>query len=155
MKKLIEYIDKNIQVLQKALELDNKKWYEQLSIEKILEQKDIKLEFEKNKTYLVIYEGNPIITKILLERAIQTASNLIFTVDDYYLATNTILVGIANKLIKENDIKSFLKIYNNIEENKIFENTNEVDATIFIGDKEDFAYIEAHVKGDLIKIEYI
>ena len=155
MKSFKDYIDKNKFVLEKALQIDNKKWNEQLGIEEILKQEDLDIKLEKDKIYLVIYEGDPIVTKILLEKAIKVSANIIFTLDDYYLATNTIFVGIANKLLEENDLKNLFKIYNNIKEDKIFENTKEVDTTIFIGNKEDFAYIEAHVKGDLIKIEYI
>ena len=155
MKNFIDYIDKNKTVLEKALQIDNKKWNEQLSIEDILKQQDLDIKLEKNKTYLVIYEGDPIITRIILEKAIEASANIIFTIDDYYLATNTIFVGIANKLLEENNLKNLFKIYNNIKEDKIFENTKEVDTTIFIGDKENFAYIDAHVKGDLIKIEYV
>lgn len=155
MKNFKEYIDKNEHVLEKALQIDNKKWNEQLNLEDILKQENLDLRLEKNKTYLVIYEGDPIITRIILEKAIEASANIIFTIDDYYLAINTILVGIANKLLEENDLKNLFKIYNNVKEDKIFENTKQVDTTIFIGDKENFAYMDAHVKGDLIKIEYI
>ncbi len=155
MKSFKDYIDKNKFVLEKALQIDNKKWNEELGIDDILKNEDLEIELEKNKTYLVIYEGDPIVTKILLEKAIDVSANMIFILDDYYLATNTIFLGIANKLLEENNLTNLFKIYNNIKEDKIFENTKEVDTTIFIGDKEDFAYIEAHVKSDLIKIEYI
>lgn len=154
MKSFKEYIDKNNFVLEKALQIDNKKWDAQLEVQDILKQEDLDIKLEKNKTYLVIYEGEPIVTKILLEKAIKESANIIFTLNDYYLATNTILLGIANKLLEENNFKNLFKIYNNIKEDKIFENTKEVDTTIFIGDKEDFAYIEAHVNGKLIKIEF-
>ena len=155
MKSFKDYIEKNKFVLEKALQIDNKKWNERLEIEDILHQEDLDIKLEKDKTYLVIYEGNPILTKILLEKAIQALSNMIFTLDDYYLATNTIFVGIANKLLEENNFKNLFKIYNNIKEDKIFQNTKQVDTTIFIGVKENFDYIEAHVKGNLIKIEYV
>ena len=155
MKSFKDYIDKNKFALEKALQIDNKKWNEELGIDDILKNEDLEIELEKNKTYLVIYEGDPIVTKILLEKAIDVSANMIFILDDYYLATNTIFLGIANKLLEENNLKNLFKIYNNIKEDKMFENTKEVDTTIFIGGKDDFAYIEAHVKGDLIKIEYI
>ena len=155
MKSFEDYIDKNKQVLEKAIQIDNKKWNEKLEIEELFKQEEFNIKLEKNKTYLIIYEGDPIATKMLLENAIKESANIIFTLYDYYLATNTILVGIANKLLEENNIKCFFKIYNNIKEDKIFENTKAVDTTIFIGNKEEFAYMEAHVKGDLIKIEYV
>ena len=155
MKNFQEYIDKNKIVLDKALEIDNIKWNESINFKYIIKNKDLELILKKNKTYLVIYEGEPLITKTILEKAIQISANVIFTINDYYLATNTILVGIANKLLEENNIKCFFKLYNNIKESKIFENTDQVDTTVFIGDKENFDYIEAHVKGNLIKIEYI
>lgn len=155
MKSFKDYIDKNKFVLEKALQIDNKKWNEQLLIEEILKQEYLDITLEKDKTYLIIYEGDPIVTKILLEKAIEVSANIIFTLDDYYLATNTIFVGIANKLLEENNLKNLFKIYNNVKEDKIFENTKQVDTTIFIGNKENFAYMDAHIKGDLIKIEYI
>ena len=155
MVKFEEYLNKNEFVLNQALKIDNKKRNEQITKQDIIKNKNIELILEKNKTYLLIYDGEPIITRIILEKAINVSANIIFTINDYYLATNTILIGIANKLLEENNIKCFFKIYNNVEENKIFENTNEVDATIFVGDKEDFDYIGAHVKGKIIKIEYI
>lgn len=155
MKNFKDYIDKNKQILEKALQIDNQKWNEQIILADILKQEDLDIKLEKNRTYLVIYEGEPILTKILLEKAIEVSANIIFTIDDYYLATNTIFVEIANKLLEENNLKNLFKIYNNIKEEKIFQNTKAVDTTIFIGDKQNFDYIETHVSGDLIKIEYI
>lgn len=154
MKNFQDYIYKNKSVLDRALNIDNIKWEEKLSFEDIIENKNLELTLEKNKTYLVIYEGQPILTKIILEKAIKSSANVIFTINDYYLATNTIILGIANKLIEENNIKCFFRIYNNVKENKIFENTKQVDTTIFIGDKENYDYMRAHVKGNLIKINY-
>ena len=90
----------------------------------------------------------------MLEKRAVKKTALSVILFDYYLATNTILLGIANKLLEENNLKNLFKIYNNIKEDKIFENTKAVDTTIFIGDKEDFAYIDAHVNGKLIKIEF-
>lgn len=155
MKNFEEYLNKNEIVLNQALDIDNRKWNEKINLKDVIKNKNLELVLEKDKTYLVIYEGDPMITKTILKKAIQASANIIFTINDYYLATNTILIGIANKMVQENKVKCFFKLYNNIKENKIFENTNKVDTTIFIGDKENFEYIAAHVKGELIKIEYI
>ena len=99
MKNYIDYINKNKKVIEKTLDIDNKKWEENVNFDDLIKEDKIEVEFEKEKTYLVIYEGQPEITKQLIEKAINTKSNLILTIKYYYLATNTAFVSIANKYI--------------------------------------------------------
>lgn len=155
MKSINDYINKNKHILEKSLEIDNEKWNENLKFEEVLNYSGLEnLVLEKHKTYLVIYDGEPIHTKIIISKALEINANIIFILDDYFLATNSFLTQVANKLIKEKNKKMFIKLYNNIYEEKIFKSTSEVDTTIYIGDERNFEYIQNNVKSNLIKIKY-
>ena len=155
MKSINDYINKNKHILQKSLEIDNETWNENLKFEEVLNCSGLEnLVLEKHKTYLVIYDGEPIHTKIIINKALEVDANIIFILDDYFLATNSFLTQVTNKLIKENNKKIFIKLYNNIYEEKIFKSTSEVDTTIYIGDERNFEYIQNNVKNNLIKIKY-
>ena len=155
MKSINDYINKNKHILEKSLEIDNQKWNENLKFEEVLNYSGLEnLVLEKQKNYLVIYDGEPIHTKIIINKALEVDANIIFILDDYFLATNSFLTQVANKLIKENNKKMFIKLYNNIYEEKIFKSTSEVDTTIYIGDERNFEYIQNNVKNNLIKIKY-
>lgn len=154
MKTFNEYLEKNKEILKQALEIDNSKFKENYKYENIFKQDKFDIELEKNKTYLVIYEGEPEITKFLCEKAIEFDANLILTINDYYLAINTIISGIAMKKIKEEKLNLFIKVYNKIEEEKIVQSSYHVDETIYIGLKEDFKHIEKILNSKLRKIEY-
>ena len=154
MRSYKEYVDKNKIVLQKALDIDNNKWDEKNTLEDIINKEQIKVNFEENKAYLVVYEGQPEITIKLIEEAINSNSSIVFTIKDYYLAINKILIEIANKCILENKKQILFKLYNNINEEKIYEASEISDKTIYIGNKEDFDYIKKNIKGETIFIEY-
>ena len=149
-----EYINKNKIVLQKSLEIDSNKWNEKNTLKDIINKEQIKVNFEENKAYLVIYEGQPEITIKLIEEAINTNSSIVFTIKDYYLATNKILIEIANKYIVENKKRILFKLYNNIDEQKIYEASEISDKTMYIGNKEDFNFIKKNIKSETIFIEY-
>ena len=154
MRSYKEYIDKNKVLLQRALEIDNNKWQEENALGDIVNKEQIKENLEVNKAYLVIYEGQPEITMKLIEEAIDSNSSIVFTIKDYYLAINKILIDIANKCILENKKQILFKLYNNINEEKIYEASEISDKTIYIGNKEDFDYIKKNIKGETIFIEY-
>ena len=155
MKKYEQYLEKNKSLIEKSLEIDNKKWEESFNIEQLFKEEN-KSEYalEKNKAYLVIYEGQPEITNILLKNAILKDSSIVFTIKDYYLATNRILISIANKCIQENKKQVLYKLYNNIDDEKIYEATQNPDETIYVGDKGDFNYIKNNIQGKVRFIEY-
>lgn len=154
MKDFKNYLSKYFNLIDEVLKIDNKKWNENIDINQINEKLDLKIDLEEGKTYLIIYDGNPRLTKFILEQAIRNKSNIVFTIYDYYLATNETLISIAKKYSKDNKINIFLKLYNNIYEDKIFENTRNVDETIYIGEKQEFNFIEANVQSKLTKIEF-
>ena len=154
MRNYKEYIDKNKIALKKAIEIDNNKWEEENTLENIIEKEKIKVNLEKNKAYLIIYEGQPEITMQLLEKAILVNSSIVFTIKDYYLATNKVLISIANKLVQESQKQVLYKLYNNIENEKIYEATQNPDETIYLGNKEDFEYIKNKIHGKVKFIEY-
>ena len=67
MKSINDYINKNKHILEKSLEIDNEKWNENLKFEEVLNYSGLEnLVLEKHKTYLVIYDGEPIHTKIII-----------------------------------------------------------------------------------------
>lgn len=149
-----QYLDKNKKLIEQSLEIDNKKWKENLEFNNLLDKEKIYLTLEKNKAYLVIYEGQTEITIQLLEKAIPINSSIVFTMKDYYLATNKVLISIANKCVQENKKQVLYKLYNNIEDKKIFEATQNPDETIYIGNKDDFNYIKNQIHGKVKFIEY-
>lgn len=154
MKKYKQYLNKNKSLIEQALEIDNKKWKENLDLNKLFKEENLDLNLEKNKAYLVIFEGQPEITYQLLEKAISINSSIVFTIKDYYLAINKLLISIANKQAQENKIQVLYKLYNNIDEEKIYEATQNPDETIYIGDKENFNYIKNNIQGKVRFIKY-
>ena len=89
-----------------------------------------------------------------MENAIPINSSIVFTIKDYYLATNKVLISIANRCIQENKKQVLYKLYNNIEEEKIYEATQNPDETIYIGNEEEFNYIKNNIQGKVRFIEY-
>ena len=155
MKKYVQYLEKNKSLIEQSLEIDNKKWDENFNIDKLFKKENNNnYVLEKNKAYLVIYEGQPEITSKLLENAIPINSSIVFTIKDYYLATNKVLISIANRCIQENKKQVLYKLYNNIEEEKIYEATQNPDETIYIGNEEEFNYIKNNIQGKVRFIEY-
>lgn len=154
MKEYKEYVEKNKAVIEEALKIDNNKWEEKLNYAELLNKEKIKVNFEENKAYLIVYEGQPEITNQLLEKAISKNSSIVFTIKDYYLATNKVLISIANKCINENKSRVLYKLYNNIDEEKIYEASKNPDETIYIGDIEEFNFIRKNIQGKLRFIEY-
>ena len=154
MKEYKEYVEKNKAVIEEALKIDNNKWEEKLNYAELLNKEKIKVNFEENKAYLIVYEGQPEITNQLLEKAISKNSSIVFTIKDYYLATNKVLISIANKCINENKSRVLYKLYNNIDEEKIYEASKNPDETIYIGDVEEFNFIRKNIQGKLRFIEY-
>lgn len=154
MRNYKEYIDKNKIALKKAIEIDNNKWEEENTLENIIEKEKIKVNLEKNKAYLIIYEGQPEITMQLLEKAILVNSSIVFTIKDYYLATNKTLIEIANRYILENKKQILFKLYNNINEDKVYEASEISDKILYIGNKDEFDFIKKNIKGKTIFIEY-
>ena len=154
MKEYKEYVEKNKAVIEEALKIDNNKWEEKLNYAELLNKEEIKVNFEENKAYLIVYEGQPEITNQLLEKAISKNSSIVFTIKDYYLATNKVLISIANKCINENKSRVLYKLYNNIDEEKIYEASKNPDETIYIGDVEEFNFIRKNIQGKLRFIEY-
>lgn len=135
-----EVLRENKNLIEKALVIDNQKWGLEKTFRNIFEIKDV-VKIDKNKNYLIIYEGNIEFTKEICEKAIEKNANVIFTINDEYLATNTLIVRIANEIIKEENKNNFIKIYNNIEEKKIFANSKEFDEVKFIGSSYDYRNI--------------
>lgn len=154
MKDYKQYLEKNKSLIEKSLEIDNSKWNENLSFKKLIEEEKININLERNKAYLVIYEGQPEITIQLLQKSIISNSSMLFTIKDYYLATNKILISIANKCVQENKIKAIHKLYNNIEEERIYKATKKADKTIYIGDIDNFNYIKNNIQSETIFIKY-
>ena len=75
MKYFDEYINKNQKILDKALEIDNNKWNEKTIYNDIYQEKIFEFELEEEKTYLIIYDGDPQVTKSICNKAILSKSN--------------------------------------------------------------------------------
>ncbi len=140
-----EMIIANKNALCKALDLDNEKWGLDIEFSDLfIEDKNISL--EPNKTYLIIYQGDVNYTKLICEEALKNKANVFFSLNDDYLATNTVIVKIANNIIKDEYIGIVLKIYNNVEDERLYSGSNQIDEAIFIGNAFDYREVKYKIK---------
>ncbi len=153
MRDFYDYVVKNRDVLEQAINIDNEKWNDKKAFKNVFDKKIFMALPEPKKTYLTLYEGNIAVTYSLLDEALSNNSNLVLTINDEFLATNTVLVSIANKFLQENKKDLFIKLYNNIEDDKILKSTEKVDCTLLIGHEENYEKIIKNSKGRIKKIE--
>ena len=136
---------KNKNIINKALNLDNDLWGLEKSFEDLMKKID-NIELENKKNYLIIYQGEIDFTKELCEQSINKQANIIFILNDEYLATNQLIVRIANELIKQENLKNIIKLYNNVDDEKVFKGSNDIDEAIFIGSAFDYRNVKNKIK---------
>jgi gamma-glutamyl phosphate reductase len=145
--KITNYLIKNKEILQQAINLDNSKWENSFGFESLLkigqdiDEGNYNIESKNNNTYMVLYNGNPSVTLELALMGIITNSNMIFMIYDNMLAVNTIIVKMMEQIIKEEELKNFVKLYNNSKNKDIKRSINFTTKIIYIGDK--FGYENA------------
>ena len=155
MESFEEVLINNKQLLEKAIKLDNDKWGLEKNFQDIFTTTK-KVSIEKGKSYLVIYEGDIEYTKLICEEAIKEKANVVFSINDDYLATNELIVRIANEIIREQNYKNVIKLYNNVNNNKVLESSKEFDEAKFIGSSFDYRNIKNKIqcKCEFIEVEY-
>ena len=155
--RLIQYIQSNKMVLKKAVHMDHKICNQKIDLDYMIniikELENIAEDGKNNKreTLAVIYEGE---IKNTLEIAIKQTSidnNIVFFVNDDFLATNTIIVDILNRILKENKQSNFIKLYNKVKLEDIIFKSKEFDKIICINDEFKYEYIKNKSK---IPVEY-
>lgn len=154
MESFDEILINNKQLLEKAIKLDNSKWGLEKEFQDLFTETK-KVTIEESKSYLVIYEGDIEYTKLICEKAIKEKANIVFSINDDYLATNELIVRISNEIIKEQDYKTVIRLYNNIDNNKVLESSKEFDEVKFIGSAFDYRNIKnkIHCKCEFIEVE--
>ena len=95
-----------------------------------------------NNTYIVIYNGDPMVTLELALDGMITNSNMIFMIYDEMLATNTVLVKIMQRIIEDKKISSFVKLYNNVCEKDIKKSASIATKIIYIGDRFEYQNVK-------------
>ena len=153
MSDFINLLKKNDNLLNKAIMLDNDKWGFNKNIDNIINNEINDIKLENNKNYLVIYEGDIEYTTKICDESIKTGSNVIFILNDEYLATNKSIIRIANEFLKNKKLKNFIKLYNNTEDKRVIKNSAEVDEVIFIGNAFDYRNIKDKIKSKCTFIE--
>ena len=154
MSQFEELLRENKLLINKALLLDNEYWGLNKNFKDIFNGKN-NLELDSNKTYIVLYQGEIEFTKLICDTAIKSGANVIFSLNDEYLATNELIVRIANQIIGQENLSNIIKLYNNIQEEKLFKGMQTVDEVVFIGSSFDYREVKNKIKCPckLIKVE--
>lgn len=140
-----ETLDLNKKAICQALDVDNEKWGLDIEFSDLFTE-DKRVKLDTNKTYLIIYQGDVNYTKIICDEALNKKANVIFSLNDEYLATNTAIVKIANNIIEKEKLGIILKIYNNVEDEKLFTGSKQIDEAIFIGNAFDYREVKYKIK---------
>ena len=147
---LIKYFRENRRIIEKAIEIDYKRWNRKIEFNKFLEIiNKISYEYAENdmkskdiKTYVVIFNGDPYVTFEMVIKLLLTNNNGIFMIRNYMFATNSILITIIQNIIKMLKIKLIIKLYNNVDLTNIISQEKDIDKIIYIGDKFTYEYID-------------
>jgi hypothetical protein len=158
--KIKENLIKNQKIIQKAIDLDNSKWQNNFKFESLIimlekfDEKDLKsnTSLKSGETYIVLYSGDPNLTLGLTLISMGTNSNLIFILYDDMLAVNRVLIKIIQKTAESNNLKNFVKLYNNPQNCDIEKSTLLADKIIFIGDGFDYADVKRKFKIPIIHV---
>lgn len=139
---IFEILKENKEVIEKCISLDNRKMSADFKFNDLIRicEKVKKEKYKINnisdiKTFMVIYNGNPRITLELLLINLFCKNNLIFIIHDDFLGTNSILISIIEKIVKQSNINCFIKLYNNISLSEITKTEELLDKIIYIGNK--------------------
>lgn len=159
-KRLMEYIEANRSVIKKAISIDEKVCEQNLNIDDIFEKIKYVQQYgekvhnqEDNKTYSIgiVYNGQ-------VDRTIEIAiielckkNNILFFVNDDMLATNTVIIDILNRIIKENKWNNFIKLYNKVKLEDIIVESKKFDKIICFEDEFKYEYIK---KNTNIPVEF-
>ena len=151
LKKILLSYKNNI---ERLIDLENIRYNQKISIN-MVDYYINNIDYEDNseaKSYIIVYNGNPLITLYLSIKSILNNKNIVFMVsDDYFYETNKFLIDLFNKIIKSNKLKNIIKIYFNFDENKLLENSNICDEIIYIDDKYDLLRLKQNSK---VPVEY-
>lgn len=148
---IIKVLNKNKSVIENAINLDNKRMQYDLTFDDLLgvciklRNKNYQInKSETVKTSIVIYNGNPKITLELALTALLYRLNFIFTINDDFLAINSILISIIERIIKQTKMSNFIKLYNNVLIAELSKTENLADNIIYIGDKFNYQNIKKY-----------
>lgn len=152
---LKKIINNNKETIKKLIISDNNKYNQNIStdmIEYYINNVDYDTKKSNIKSYIIMYNGNPLITLYLAIKSILNNKNMIFMIsEDYFYDTNKFIIDLFNKIIKANDLKNIIKIYFNCDEEKILENSDICDKIIYIDDKYNLVSLRKKSK---VLVEY-
>lgn len=118
---LIEKVTKKIQEkeeqIKKANQIDQKYYYMQVKIEKLLEiseelKKQNLEERQIEDEVIIFHKGNPYLTYILAIKALFNEVNMKIAIDEIMLATNLVLIKIIEEVKKEIKLKTKIELEN-------------------------------------------
>lgn len=144
---IIKNIIENRKLIQKSNSIDLKYYDFNISIDilkSIIQESKNKSVYEdkKEKSIVVLNEGNPYVTLLLCIDAIRTNNKIIILLDDKCLALNTIIVNIVKQTLEDYRIKNTIHMCNLVANNMVLENIDDIDKIICIKNKNDYLYFK-------------
>lgn len=137
--------------MKKCQEIDLK-YYEKvireeqlLNIVRKYKEKEMKLN-ENIKNIQILLPGNPEIVFMLAIEAIRNNLKMLIIIEDFCLAQNTMLIELINSSLKDMRLKEIIKLENQLEDEKIIQNSEKFDMTMCIGNSNDYNILSKKIK---------
>ena len=156
---LLEYVRTNKDVLTKGFEMDKKIMEHDVTYAKIENWiKESKISDKSDnkvlaKNVCVVYDGQVDITIKKSIEEISKNNNCIFFLNDDMFATNSLIIAMINKILEEEKINNFVKLYNKTKLEDIIFKAENFDEIICIDDEFKYEYIKNHANNSNIILE--